>query len=98
MAERYRYESIPDQAAPDGCHYRITDSRTDDRIATCYDQAHAETVVRLLNAADLRAALMAALHHIAGEIADEELEGREGPALKLNDQITRALADADHDR
>lgn len=45
--ERYDFETI---AGPDRPHYRVRDKASDNRIATCFDRANAEFVVRALNA------------------------------------------------
>jgi hypothetical protein len=53
-AAKFDYETIKDPSvtggATPGVHYRVRDVTSDNRIATCFDRANAEFVVRALNA------------------------------------------------
>lgn len=46
---RYTYERIQGASGLNETHFRITDTRTDSRIATCHLEANAQTIVRLMN-------------------------------------------------
>lgn len=54
MYKRYEIQTI--DSPTEGLNYRITDTRGDNRIATCYDKNHAELVCKALNYYEGRAA------------------------------------------
>jgi hypothetical protein len=50
MENKYEVQTIP--SANDGLNYRVTEIKTDSRVATCYAKENADLVCRALNALD----------------------------------------------
>jgi hypothetical protein len=53
--QRYEVQTITDKTTTSGVHYRISDMKGDNRVATCYDVDHAIIVTHALNAMEKRA-------------------------------------------
>lgn len=48
----YTIETVKDETAPQGVHYRVAHGASDSRVATCYSGANAQLVAAALNAFD----------------------------------------------